>query len=127
MKLIKKIIVSSLVAASMLAASATTFAAEGDAKVAKALNDTIAILQTTAELVESGAAQDAITQSLHEAKQAQKEFRYEQTERKRQYAADHIKEALSANKKSDKATTLTEVKAALAGFQEMKPIYDAAH
>lgn len=72
MKLIKKIIVSSLVAASMLAASATTFAAEGDVKVAKALNDTIAILQATADLVESGASQDAITQSLHEAKQAQK-------------------------------------------------------
>ena len=122
MKLLKKMIVLILVAI-----STTGFAAEGDAKVAKALSDTISSLENAVSLVESGASQEAITQSLHDAKQAQKEFRYEQTERKRQNAANHIKEALSANKKDDKATTLTEVKAALAGFQEMKPIYDAAH
>lgn len=122
MKLLKKIIVLALVAV-----SSTGFAAEGDVKVAKALSDTISNLENAVSLAESGGAQDAISQSLHEAKQAQKEFRYEQTERKRQNAANHIKEAISANKKADKTTTLTEAKAALAGFQEMKPIYDAAH
>lgn len=127
MKLLKKIIVSGLVAVSLFTASTTVFAGKDDAKVAKALVDTIAKLEETISLVESGADQEAIKQGISDAKQTQKEYRYEQTERKRQYAAEHIKNAISANKQGDKATVLSELKAALAGFQEMKPIYDASH
>ena len=126
MKLLKKILVSGLVAVAMLSTSAV-FAGKDDAKVAEALKNTLAKLQEVVTLAESGGDQEAISAGLHEAKQFQKEFRYEQTERKRQYAAEHIKNALAANKKGDKAEALTELKAALAGFQEMKPIYEAAH
>lgn len=125
MNLIKKIIVSSLVATSMFTASA--FAAEGDAKTAKALDDTIQILGETISLVESGAAQDAIIKGISDAKQAQKEYRFEPTERKRQVGNTHIRDALFAQRKNDKDGTLTALKAALASYQEMKPIYDATH
>ncbi len=126
MNFMKKMIVSTLVAFAMLASSAA-FAGKDDAKVAQALNDTIAKLQEAITLVESKGDAEAIKQALTDAKQIQKEYRYEQTERKRQYAAEHIKNATNANKAGDSATTLTELKAALAGFQEMKPIYEAAH
>ncbi len=127
MKLIKKMIVSSLVASAILMSSTNVFAAKDDAKVAKALVDTIAKLEETISLVEANGDNEAVRQGLSDAKQFQKEFRYEQTERKRQYAAEHIKNALAANKDKDNATTLNELKAALAGFKEMKPIYEAAH
>jgi large subunit ribosomal protein L7/L12 len=126
MNLIKKILVSSLVAASMLAAS-SAFAGKDDAKVAKALTDTIAKLEETISAAESNYDKEAFQKGLGEAKQLQKEYRYEQTERKRQYAAEHIKNSLAATKDDKKDVAITELKAALAGFQEMKPIYDAAH
>jgi hypothetical protein len=131
MKLLKKIAVSLVMAASMLAIAPTTFAAEAhkdlNAVVELAAKNTEASLLEAKSLLEKGGETAQIQKALNDARQFQKEFRYEQTERLRQKLNDKLRQARESFDKNDNAKALTEVNAALALYAEMKKIYDAAH
>jgi large subunit ribosomal protein L7/L12 len=132
MNLLKKISVSVVMAASMLAIAPATFAAEAhkdlNAIVLAAAEKTEAsLLETKALLEKGGDIDEQVKNNLNEARQSVKEFRYEQTERLRQKLNDKLKTAREAFLKNDNEKTLADVNAALVLYAEMRKIYDAAH
>jgi large subunit ribosomal protein L7/L12 len=132
MKVLKKIAVSVVMVASMLAISSTAFAAEAhkdlNAVVSEAAKKTEATLLEAKGLLEKGGdTHEQILNNLNEARQHVKEFRYEQTERLRQKLNEKLKHARESFLKNDNEQTLADVNAALALYAEMKKIYDAAH
>ncbi|MDD5275866.1 MAG: hypothetical protein PHR16_07260 [Methylovulum sp.] len=128
MKFLKKIAVSLLMAASMTAVSSTAFAApEGAAVVKAAAEGTVAKIEEAVNLVEKGGDKAEIVKAINEARQLQKEFRYELTERQRQKANDKLRIARDAFEKGEMQPAEATLKAALASFQEMLSTYNAAH
>lgn len=131
MKLLKKIVVAVVMTASMLAVSSATFAAtehkDLNVVVETAAKNTEASILEAKSLLEKGGETAQIQKALNDARQFQKEFRYEQTERLRQKLNDKLSSARKAFDNNDNAKALTEVNAALAYYIEMKKIYDAAH
>jgi large subunit ribosomal protein L7/L12 len=132
MKVLKKIAVSVVMVASMLAISSTAFAAEAhkdlNVVVLEAAKKTEATLLEAKSLLEKGGdTHEQILNNLNEARQHVKEFRYEQTERLRQKLNEKLKHAREAFLKNDNEQTLADVNASLAIYAEMKKIYDAAH
>ncbi|MFI3155285.1 MAG: hypothetical protein QX199_03925 [Methylococcaceae bacterium] len=130
MKVFKKIVVSVVMAMSMAAISSSTFAAESkdlNAVVRMAAEGTIAKIEEAISLVEQGGDKAAAVAAITEARQLQKEFRYEQTERSRQKANDKLRVAREALESGDAKSAEETLKATLATFKEMKATYDAAH
>jgi hypothetical protein len=130
MKLTKKIVVSLVMAMSMATLSSTTFAAEKkdlNAVVREAAEGTIAKIEEAIVLVEKGGNQDAAVAAINEARQLQKEFRYELTERQRQKANDKLKVAREAVVSGNDKEADETLKATLSEFKEMKATYDASH
>ncbi|MGZ5055088.1 MAG: hypothetical protein ACXWAT_09125 [Methylobacter sp.] len=130
MKLLNKIAVSVAIAMSMTAISSTAFAAEkkdGNAVVREAAENTIAKIEEAISLIEKGASKDETSNTIAEARQYQKEFRYEQTERLRQRANDKLRVAREAVDNGDTKSAEETLKASLAQFKEMKVTYDAGH
>lgn len=132
MKVLKKIAVSAVMAASMLAIAPTTFAAEAhkdlNAVVLEAGKNTEAALLEAKGLLEKGGdTSEQIKTALNNARQAIKEFRYEQTERSRQKMNDKIKHAREAFLKNENEVALADVTESLAIYADMKKVYDAAH
>lgn len=127
MKFLKYIVVSAALA-SMAMASSSIFAASKEAqKVIEAAEGTISKVEETLSLIEKGADKAAILAPLGEARQLQKEFRYEQTERERQYANNQLKAARAALDDGDTKKAEAAVRDALKILKEMKATYDAAH
>lgn len=127
MKLLKNIVVS-VALASMAMVSATAFAGKAEeAKVREAAEGTIAKVEEALSLIEKGAAKEAILTPIGDARQLQKEFRYEQTERDRQYANNQLKAARSAIDKGEMQPAEAALRDALKILKEMKVTYDAAH
>lgn len=130
MNIFKKIALSTAIVAAFAAVSAPAFAAEehGDknAIVKAAAADTIAKVNEAISIAEGNGDKAAFIAAIGEARQAQKEFRYEQTERLRQKLNDKLRAAREA---AD--TSMSEAgaaaKAAAEVLKEMKEIYDAAH
>ena len=130
MKVFKKIVVSLVMAMSMAAISSTAFAAESkdlNAVVKAAAESTIAKIEEAVSLVEKGGDTAAAVAAINEARQLQKEFRYEVTERQRQRANDKLRVAREAIESGDIKAGEETLKDSLAKFKEMKVIYDAAH
>ncbi|CAG1022542.1 hypothetical protein DOJK_01743 [Patescibacteria group bacterium] len=132
MNLLKKTLVSAVMAASMLAISSTTFAAEEhrdlNAIVLEAAKNTEKTLLEAKSLLEKGGdVHDQILNNLNEARQYVKEFRYEQTERLRQKLNDKLKQAREAFLDNNNEKALADVNDALKIYADMKKIYDAAH
>jgi large subunit ribosomal protein L7/L12 len=130
MKVLNKIAVSVAFAMSMAAISSTAFAAEkkdGNAVVREAAEKTIAKIEEAISLIEKGASKDETSSTIAEARQYQKEFRYEQTERLRQRANDKLRVAREAVDNGDTKSAEETLKASLAQFKEMKATYDAGH
>jgi large subunit ribosomal protein L7/L12 len=130
MKVLNKIAVSVAFAISMTAISSTAFAAEkkdGNAVVREAAEKTIAKIEEAISLIEKGASKDETSNTIAEARQYQKEFRYEQTERLRQRANDKLRVAREAVDNGDTKSADETLKASLAQFKEMKATYDASH
>jgi len=130
MKLTKKIVVSLVMAMSMATLSSTTFAAEKkdlNAVVREAAEGTIAKIEEAIVLVEKGGEKDAAVAAINEARQLQKEFRYELTERQRQKANDKLKVAREAVVSGNDKEADETLKATLSEFKEMKATYDASH
>jgi hypothetical protein len=130
MNVFKKIVVSVAIAMSMAAVSSTAFAAEKkdpNAVVREAAEGTIAKIEEAISLVEKGGNKEAAIAAITEARQLQKEFRYEPTERLRQRANDKLRVAREAVESGDTKSAEETLKATLATFHEMKVTYDAAH
>ena len=130
MKILKKIVISLAMAMSVAAISSTAFAAEKkdpNAVVREAAEGTIAKIEEAISLIEkSGSKEDTLT-AIAEARQLQKEFRYELTERLRQRANDKLRVAREAFEAGNTKEAEEVLKASLAQFKEMKVTYDAAH
>lgn len=130
MKVLNKIAVSAAIALSMTAISSTAFAAEkkdGNAVVREAAENTIAKIEEAISLIEKGASKEDTSTTIAEARQYQKEFRYEQTERLRQRANEKLRIAREAVDNGDTKSAEETLKASLAQFKEMKVTYDAGH
>lgn len=126
MKNFKKALVS-LIMTSALVMSSSAFA-EGvsDAKVKAAGEGALAKIEEAASLQAKGADKEEIGKALSDARQLQKEFRYEGTERLRQKAGDKLRIARSQVDSGDAeaAATLKELQDM---YKEMMKIYNAAH
>ncbi|MGZ4954921.1 MAG: hypothetical protein ACXV8Q_07390 [Methylobacter sp.] len=130
MKVLKKIVVSVAIAMSLTAMSSTAFAAEKkdpNAVVREAAEGTIAKIEEAISLIEKGGSKEETSNTIAEARQLQKEFRYELTERLRQRANDKLRVAREAVENGDTKSAEETLKASLAQFKEMKVTYDAAH
>ncbi|MDP2902591.1 MAG: hypothetical protein Q8N96_05735 [Methylovulum sp.] len=124
MQVLKKIVISLMFAA---ISSAVFAAPEGEAKVTAAAEGTIIKIEEAVSLVEKGGSKEDIVKAINDARQLQKEFRYELTERQRQKANDKLRIARDAFEKGELQPAESKLREALAGFIEMKAAYDAAH
>jgi hypothetical protein len=125
---LKKIVVSLAMALSMAAISSSAFAeAKGEAEVKAAAEGTIAKIEEAVSLVEKGGDKEAAVNAINEARQLQKEFRFEKTERLRQKANDKLRVAREALDNGETKSAEETLKASLAAFKEMKATYDLTH
>jgi membrane-bound lytic murein transglycosylase B len=131
MKLLNKVAVTLVMGVSMLAVSSTAFSAEEKDKnvaVANAAKHTEAKMLEAKSMLEKGGVDGALIQeALNDARQAQKEFRYEATERTRQKLQEKLKTSREALIKHDNEKALADLNDGLVIFAEMKKVYDAAH
>lgn len=124
MQQLKKILISLMFAALSTAVFAE---ATGGAQVRAAAEGTIAKIEEAVSLVEKGGSKEDIIKAIVDARQLQKEFRYELTERQRQKANDKLRIARDAFEKGELQPAESKLREALASFLEMKVAYDAAH
>lgn len=124
MQALKKIAISLV----MAAISSAVFAAPaGEAQVRAAAEGTVAKIEEAVSLVEKGGSKDDIIKAINDARQLQKEFRYELTERQRQKSNDKLRIARDAFEKGELQPAEAKLREALAGYVEMKAIYEASH
>lgn len=124
MQVFKKIALSLI----FTAISATVLAAPaGEAQVKAAAEGAIAKIEEAVNLAEKGGSKEEIVKAINDARQLQKEFRYEVTERQRQKYNDKLRIARDAFENGELQPAEAKLKEALAGFIEMKTIYDANH
>jgi hypothetical protein len=130
MNIFKKIALSIAVVGAFATVSAPAFAAEEhqdkNAIVKAAAALTITKVNEAISIADGNGDKAAFVAAIGEARQAQKEFRYEQTERLRQKLNDKLR---AARESAD--SSMSEAGAAAKGaaeiLKEMSQIYDAAH
>ncbi len=131
MNILKKIALSTAIVAAFATVSAPAFAAEEhvnkNAVVKAAAEGTIAKVNEAISIAEGNGDKAAFIAAIAEARQQQKEFRYEQTERLRQKLNDKLRVAREAADSGTMSDAGTAAKEAAAILTEMKGIYDAAH
>ncbi|MGZ8225428.1 MAG: hypothetical protein ACXWT3_02160 [Methylococcaceae bacterium] len=127
MQVLKKMIISLAMAAAMAVSSTAFAAATGEAAVTAAAEGTIAKIEEALGLVEKGAPKEEIVKAINDARQLQKEFRYEITERQRQKSNDKLRIARDAFDSGELQPAEVKLREALAGYVEMKAIYDSNH
>jgi hypothetical protein len=130
MNIFKKIILSTAIVAAFAAASAPAFAAEAHKDlnvVVKAAADATRVKIEEAVTIGDKGDKAAFLVAVSEARQLQKEFRYEQTERLRQKLNDKLSAAREAATSDNMPEAALAIKAALVYIKEMREIYDAAH
>ena len=131
MNIFKKIVLSTAIIAAFSAISAPAFAAEAHKDlnvVVKAAADlTKTKIEEAIAIADKGGDKATFLAAISEARQAQKEFRYEQTERLRQKLNDKLSAAREAATSDNMAEAGLAIKAALVYTKEMREIYDAAH
>jgi len=127
MIVLKKGLVSLVMAASLAAVSSSALAApEGEAKVKEAIESTLSGIATSQADIKAG-DMEAASKDILLAAQASKEFRFEPTERQREKATNLLKGARKSVQDGN-ATAATEgLEKALASFSEMKAKYDLTH
>lgn len=101
--------------------------ATGEAQVRAAAEGTVTKIEEAIGLMEKSADKESIATALAEARQLQKEFRYERTERQRQRASGKLRQASDEFEKGDKAAAEATLKASLESYKEMLKIYKDAH
>ena len=127
MIVLKKGLVSLVMAASLAVVSSSALAApEGEAKVKEAIESTLSGIATSQADIQRG-DMEAASKDILLAAQASKEFRFEITERQREKATNLLKGARKSVQEGN-ATAATEgLEKALASFTEMKAKYDLTH
>jgi predicted dinucleotide-binding enzyme len=130
MNTFKKIVLSTAIVAAFAAVSAPAFAAEEhkdkNVAVRAAADSTKAKIEEAITIADKG-DKAAFLAAVSEARQLQKEFRYEQTERLRQKLNDKLSAAREAATSDNMSEAGVAIKAALVYVKEMREIYDAAH
>lgn len=130
MNILKKIALSAAIVAAFATVSAPAFAAEEhvdkNAVVKAAAANTIAKINEAISIAEGNGDKATFIAAIGEARQLQKEFRYEQTERLRQKLNDKLRAAREGADTS-MAEAGTAAKGAAEILKEMVQIYDAAH
>ena len=128
MSLFKNKVILAKITSAFLALSSTAYAkATGEDKVTAAGENTIKKIEEALSLAEKGAEKEAIIKSINDARQSQKEFRYEITERQRDRANNKLKAARDAYLKGEMQPAEASLRESLAGYIEIKGIYDANH
>jgi large subunit ribosomal protein L7/L12 len=124
----KKHLVSLAVAAALASASTTAFSKpSGQEAVTSAIENTISSLEQALSLMEKGGDNDAVIKAIGSARQQQKEFRFEVTERQRKRTVNILKRAGSEIKSGNMQPGEQSLREALASYKEMKAIYDKTH
>jgi len=120
-------ILASLIMTSALALSSNVLA-EGvsDAKVRESGEGTVAAMEKAVSLNAAGADKAEVEDALRDARNLQKEFRFEGTERLRQKAGDKMRIARTQVKDGDPAAKAT-LEELLAMYKEMMQVYNANH
>ena len=130
MNILKKIALSTAIVAAFATVSAPAFAAEEHADknaiVRVAADATKAKIEEAISLAEKG-DKTAFIAAVSDARQLQKEFRYEQTERLRQKLNSQLLAAREAATAGNMTEATATIKSALEYVKEMREIYDAAH
>lgn len=127
MQVLKKVLVSLVMAASMAVVSSSAFAEpKGEADVKAAIEDTISGI-TAAQAASKSGDLSGISKDILDAAQASKKFRFEPTERQRQKATDVLKGARKSFEAGDTAAGDAALAEALKSFTEMKAKYDLTH
>ncbi|CAA9890397.1 conserved exported hypothetical protein [Candidatus Methylobacter favarea] len=128
MRILRKTVISFMIAAFIGAVSSVAYAAAtGEAKVTEASENAVAKIQEAVSLAEKGSDKAEIIKVINEARQIQKEFRYERTERQRERANNILRAARDAYTKDDLKNGEAKLREALAAYQEIKAIYDSKH
>lgn len=131
MNIFKKIVLSTAIIAAFSAVSAPVFAAEAHKDlniVVKAAADlTKTKIEEAIAIADKAGDKATFLVAVSEARQAQKEFRYEQTERLRQKLNDKLSAARELATADNMPEAGLSMKAALVQIKEMRDIYDAAH
>ena len=124
----KKILVSLTMAAAISSVPTAAFSKPaGEQAVTDAVVNTIASLEQALSLMEKGGENEAVNKAIGAARQQQKEFRFEVTERQRQKAVNMLVRAQNELKAGNLQPAEQSVREGLASFKEMKAIYDKTH
>lgn len=124
----KKILISLTMAAALSAVSTAAFSkAAGEEVVKAAVENTIASLEQALSLLEKGGDNVAVSKTIGTARQQQKEFRFEVTERQRQKTVNMLVRAQADLKGGNVQPAEQSLREALASFKEMKATYDKTH
>jgi uncharacterized iron-regulated protein len=130
MNILRKIALSAAMVAAFATVSTPAFAAEEhkdkNAAVKTAADLTKTKIEEAISLADKG-DKTAFLATVSEVRQAQKEFRYEQTERLRQKLNDRLTAAREAATSDNMPEASIAIKGALNYVKEMREIYDAAH
>jgi hypothetical protein len=127
MIVLKKGLVSLVMAASLAVVSSSALAApEGEAKVKEAIESTLSGIATSQADIQRG-DMEAASKDILLAAQASKEFRFEITERQREKATNLLKGARKSVQEGNAAAATEGLEKALASFSEMKAKYDLTH
>jgi large subunit ribosomal protein L7/L12 len=128
MNLLKKKAILAIIAYAIFALSSTAYAkATGEEKVTSAIENTIKKIELALSLAEKGSDKEPIVKAINDARQLQKEFRYEVTERQRDRENNKLRVARDQFQKGEVQPAEATLREALAGFNEMKSIYDSKH
>jgi large subunit ribosomal protein L7/L12 len=128
MNFFKNKAIMAIMATALITVSSTAFAkATGEDKVTSAAENTIAKVEEAVSLVEKGAEKEAVIKAINDARQIQKEWRFEVTERQRERENNKLRIARDAFQKGETQPAEATLREALAGFKEMKSKYDETH
>jgi large subunit ribosomal protein L7/L12 len=124
----KNVLVSLTMAAALSTASTAAFSKPaGEEAVRAAVESAIASLEQAVSMLEKGEDNAAVSKAIGAARQQQKEFRFEVTERQRQRAVNTMVKAQADLKSGNMQPAEQNLREALASFKEMKAVYDKTH
>jgi large subunit ribosomal protein L7/L12 len=124
----KFIAASLLMAAALITGSSGAYAKPaGQDAVTAAAENTISNIELAISLMEKGGDKEAVIKAISSARQQQKEFRFEVTERQRAAAVNLLKRARTEIDGGNMQPAEQSLREALAAFKEMKAIYDKTH
>ncbi|MGR8978671.1 MAG: hypothetical protein ACU84H_01065 [Gammaproteobacteria bacterium] len=128
MNFFKNILLSLVMTTALASVSTTAFSKPaGQDVVTSAIKNTISNVELALSLLEKGGDNEAVMKAIGTARQQQKEFRFEVTERQREKTVNLLKQARSEIKSGNIQPGEQTLREALASYKEMKAIYDKTH